>query len=104
MSIYDELCFTGVQVDIPGFGQKTIQVKLLCAILDLPAKASLLNCNQYNGSFGCNTCKHPGVSVSSNIAVIIVMLIFYRFQLEGVEVWCIRLMAVLLREPMRLIK
>ena len=26
----------------------------------LPAKALLLNIKQYNGKFGCITCKHPG--------------------------------------------
>ena len=26
----------------------------------LPAKALLLNIKQYNGKFGCSTCKHPG--------------------------------------------
>ena len=54
-------------MDIPGIGKKIVKAKLLCVILDLPAKASMLNCNQFNGAYGCSTCKHPGVSVSSYI-------------------------------------
>ncbi len=30
--------------------------------MDLPAKASVLNIKQFNGSFGCLTCNHPGES------------------------------------------
>lgn len=32
--------------------------------MDLPAKAIVLNCNQYNGAYGCSTCKHSGRTVS----------------------------------------
>ena len=35
-------------------------VKLLMVVANLPAKASLLNCNQFNGKFGCSTCEHKG--------------------------------------------
>ena len=39
------------------------RVKLLMVVADLPAKASVLNCNQYNGKFGCSTCDHEGKQV-----------------------------------------
>ena len=32
----------------------------ICCSPHLPAKALLLNIKQYNGKFGCSTCKHPG--------------------------------------------
>ena len=47
--------------------QQLVKVKLLCAVMDLPAKAALLNCTQYNGAFGCSTCKHPGSMVFNDI-------------------------------------
>ena len=47
--------------------QQLVKVKLLCAVMDLPAKAALLNCTQYNGAFGCSTCKHPGSTVHNVI-------------------------------------
>lgn len=54
----------GFKVNIPGIGKKSVKATLLCVTLDLPAKAAMLNCNQFNGAHGCSTCKHPGVSVS----------------------------------------
>lgn len=45
-------------------GQKLVKARLLFAVMDLPAKAALLNCNQYNGVYGCLTCKHPHCSVT----------------------------------------
>lgn len=55
---------------MPDGNSVTVKGQLLCAIMDLPAKAALLNCNQYNGAFGCSTCKQEGSVVSScNIAV-----------------------------------
>ena len=34
--------------------------RILSVVPHLPAKALLLNIKQYNGKFGCSTCKHPG--------------------------------------------
>lgn len=45
------------------YGEVTCKAKLLIIIADLPAKAALLNCNQYNGQYGCATCLHPGQQV-----------------------------------------
>ncbi|KXJ10014.1 hypothetical protein AC249_AIPGENE17294 [Exaiptasia diaphana] len=35
-------------------------LRIQSVVPDLPAKAILLNTMQYNGRFGCGTCKHPG--------------------------------------------
>ena len=43
--------------------QKLVKAQLLCTVMDLPAKAALLNVIQYNGEYGCTTCKHPGCTV-----------------------------------------
>ena len=40
------------------------KAKLLFTLADLPAKSALANCNQYNGEFGCLSCKHPGEQVN----------------------------------------
>ena len=47
--------------------QRLVKCRLLCAVMDLPAKASLLNCTQFNGAYGCPTCKHPGSTVCAII-------------------------------------
>ena len=39
---------------------KRFLVKLLLFIADAPARSVLLNCMQYNGSFGCHVCKIQG--------------------------------------------
>ena len=35
-------------------------MRIQSIVPDLPAKAMLINLKQYNGKFGCSTCKHPG--------------------------------------------
>ena len=40
------------------------KVMLLPCIADLPAKAAMLNVNQFNGEYGCSTGKHKGNVVS----------------------------------------
>ena len=60
---------TGVEVKIAGRGISRVKAKLICAVLDLQAKAAVLNCNQYNGAFGCSTCKHPGVMVGTDMVM-----------------------------------
>ena len=63
MHFYLLLFLTGIEIDIPGKGKQNIKAKLLCAVLDLPAKAAMLNCNQFNGEHGCSSCKSPGIMV-----------------------------------------
>lgn len=47
------------------FNNSTINVRLavVCGILDLPAKAGVLNMTYFNGSEACITCEEPGVVV-----------------------------------------
>ena len=42
----------GLKVTMQKYGDITCRAKLLFAIADLPAKAALLNCVQYNGKYG----------------------------------------------------
>ena len=53
----------GVNVNTSENGEVTCKAILLMVIADLPAKAALLNCNQFNGEYGCATCLHQGESV-----------------------------------------
>jgi len=73
----------GKLISVEGHPQ-LLKVKLLCAVMDLPAKAALLNCIQYNGAFGCSTCKHPGSTVYNVINVYTFKSVncFLRCQLE----------------------
>lgn len=41
------------------------QAKLLFTVCDLPAKAALMNINQFNGYHGCPCCEHKGEQVCS---------------------------------------
>ena len=56
--------YEGFEMPIAGLGHHVVRARLICAVMDLPAKALVLNCNQYNGAFGCSVCKHPGEMVS----------------------------------------
>ena len=64
MYILGCLKFAGTKILVAGKGNQTVRVQLICAIVDLPAKAMMLNCNQYNGQFGCSVCKHSGEMVN----------------------------------------
>ena len=64
--VYISRNLTGVVVNSPGKEQFVCRAKLLFVIADLPAKASVLNCNQFNGRFGCSTCEHEGKQVSTS--------------------------------------
>lgn len=35
-------------------------VRVLIMVADLPAKAAVLNCNQFNGRYGCSDCEIEG--------------------------------------------
>ena len=57
------LFFPGITVTVNNVAV-TCKAKLLISVADLPAKASLTNCNQYNGQYGCQSCKQKGDQVS----------------------------------------
>ncbi len=46
----------GVEVTLPDGSKSICKAMLLFAVCDLPAKAALMNCNQFNGKHGCATC------------------------------------------------
>ena len=46
-------------------GHADFKAKLVMAFFDLPAKASILNCKQFNSKFGCCVCYHPGLWLST---------------------------------------
>lgn len=58
--------FTGVMVNTPE-GKKRTRAAILVCSADLPAKALIANCNQYNGYFGCNTCDGSGAAVGRTL-------------------------------------
>ena len=41
-------------------GNKVCWAVLLCATLDLPAKAAVNNTKEWNGEYGCSVCLHKG--------------------------------------------
>lgn len=57
--------YNGVQLEVAG-GTDLITVRglLLWGTCDLPAKALMLNMQQFNGECGCPKCKVPGKSVN----------------------------------------
>ena len=54
----------GVDISIESVN-KNVKLAVICCTLDLPAKASVLNMTQFNGTFGCISCEEPGEVVSS---------------------------------------
>ncbi|CAF0975744.1 unnamed protein product, partial [Brachionus calyciflorus] len=42
------------------FKDKSFAKRVQSIILDLPAKAAVLQTKQFNGEFGCLNCYHPG--------------------------------------------
>lgn len=54
----------GINCYSPERGHFTFKGYLLCATADLPAKALLCNCVQYNGDYSCWKCIQKGVSAA----------------------------------------
>lgn len=53
-------------MEIPDKGKITSKVFLIGSILDLPARCSFLEMNQYNGFCSCCYCMIMGISCKSN--------------------------------------
>ena len=51
---------SGLEVSIAGREKRRVFCTVLTLHADLPAKAQLLNMNQYNGAFSCILCLQPG--------------------------------------------
>ena len=66
MILYSYIIYIWIGIKVhPHDAQSSFQMYAytICASFDLPARASALNCIQYNGQFGCNFCEQPGISV-----------------------------------------
>ncbi|CAD6211835.1 GSCOCG00003856001-RA-CDS [Cotesia congregata] len=48
--------------------QQTITSKFIpiCAVVDSVARCKILNMKQYNGSYGCTFCEHPGLRMNNS--------------------------------------
>jgi hypothetical protein len=69
-----ERLYAGIQVTVPHLENPiTIKAMVLCGTCDMPAKATFLCLNQYNGYWGCTVCKQRGERLADNRHV-------YRFQ------------------------
>lgn len=55
----NELKTNGVDIRVSG-ETHVVKLSVVCATLDLPAKASVLNMTQYNGGNACITCEEGG--------------------------------------------
>ena len=62
------LCRDGLTVMLPK-GSEDFKAKLVFAVFDLPAKASVLNCKQFNGKYGYSVCYHPGLHLSNGARI-----------------------------------
>ena len=60
-----ELESKGEQFNLPSGEVITTRAFLLLGTCDLPAKAAVCNCIQFNGFYGCFRCKQPGRSVTT---------------------------------------
>ena len=59
---------SGLQIRTPA-GLSTVRARLVMGIFDLPAKASALCVKQFNGTYGCTVCEHPGKRLSNRANV-----------------------------------
>lgn len=57
----DQLNALGMPFQTPQGAEVVVRILLLFGVFDLPAKAQVLSMIQFNGSYGCATCLHPGV-------------------------------------------
>ena len=55
----------GIQLILPNGDTILSKSLLLMGSCDLPAKAAVCNCVQFNGFYGCFQCKQPGASVKT---------------------------------------
>ena len=62
------LNMVGMEVETSD-GKKQFRVKLILSVFDLPAKALAVNMKQFNASYGCLYCLHPGESIRQGAMV-----------------------------------
>lgn len=67
MYIYGAACtYPSIGVEVQPHGVEApcvIKVYVIAGTFDLPARASVLNCIQFNGKYGCSFCEQPGMTV-----------------------------------------
>lgn len=64
MESMTQLTTNGIKMKLRP-GEITIHAKLVLGVIDIPAKAAVLCCKQFNGQFGCTVCLHPEQVLSS---------------------------------------
>ena len=64
-SYLHKLSIIGTTINI-GKEKIIIQSKLVLGVFDLPAKAVVLCCKQYNGEYKCHVCLNPGKRMLNN--------------------------------------
>lgn len=69
--MYMIFIFIGMKIAVRGRGELTCKARLLFVLADLPAKASLFNITQFNGKYGCPSCKHEGEQVCDSDMVLL---------------------------------
>ena len=61
MIIFIILKYLGIPVNTQS-GKMVSKARLLMCVVDLPARASVLNMKQFNGKWGCTHCEDKGVA------------------------------------------
>ncbi len=59
----DGICLysSGIQISTPA-GKRVAKAALIICSCDLPARAIVLNTNQFNWGYACHMCEDPGVT------------------------------------------
>ena len=65
--------FIGVLICPSDRDSYTCCAVLLGCTCDLPARAMVMNCVQYNGFYGCPRCLQPGVK---DVLIILLLLVY----------------------------
>ena len=77
--IYIISSYTHVGIELTPYGcniKSVFKVNLLCCTFDLPARAAVMNINQFNGFFGCPRCLQEGsyMHIASYFGFFIIIL------------------------------
>ena len=63
VEMLESLYRVGIRMVTQG-GVKVVRARLMTCVFDLVAKVPILNMKQFNGEYGCSTCRHPGKHIS----------------------------------------
>jgi len=56
----EKLYYEGFAITPPNSSKVTVRLSVICASVDLQAKAYIANMSMHNGEYGCSTCEEPG--------------------------------------------